>query len=1219
MGRKECGAQVHNGRSRHPGGAELDSAAIWMADSQPKPDPPQEAPRAANPEVPLRAPDPAPVLPDDDRTADAPTIISRQALRPHGSTPQPAAVTATPNTLQGRRLAHFELIEPIGVGGMAAVIRARDTQLDRSVALKILPPEMAEDPENIRRFHQEARAAAKLDHENIARVFFCGEDQKLHFIAFEFVEGENLRTLLERRGRLPVAESVRYMLQVAAGLAHASSRGVVHRDIKPSNIIISSTGRAKLVDMGLARSLEPHNDNALTQSGVTLGTFDYISPEQALEPRDADVRSDIYSLGCTFYHMLTGQPPVPEGTAARKLNFHQNETPVDPRQLNPDIPDEVAAILARMMAKDPKDRYQRPEHLVQHLLLLAQKLGDTPDLPDAVLFVDAPLPSPPRVHPLLVAGVATAAVIGLIFVLGPSSWTTSPPNERVAHKRDGGERPPPEPPAKDSAPLRPITGPSEPREQIQQAPEPPPPVERNPHSAQELADALKSPRVVIYLDRSINLNERTQGMGMMESEPDPGLAFEGESLTIQPAPGMTRRPVLKRDYADVKNPEQAALTVKKGRVVFRRLRFEVNSTGSQATLAAVVREGGKIVFEDCDFVQSDFPPDAPWPVWAAGAQTSAVLVKGAAPEPSGPHVAFKNCCFISGQEAVTWTGPARVSAQGCLFGPYAALFHGKTDPAAGARTGARLELRKCLGVLINGAVFALDREVNSVLEPSDCVFTCPTDAADPEGGDAVLIRQAGTPGSLTYNGRQNAYHNIQAYYVHEGQRIRKLAAFQEAVGGIQDVDSVELTASPLRSETPLKDLASDRPRSAFVLAPRALRDKPGDPAARILVVVDPNARRGPGEYGDLAQAVRDARPGDVILVRRSGELVLDPVRLEKAGTDLTIRAAAGHHPVLTLGETHDSEVGIFRIHDGRLRFEGLEFALRPRPGAARGAQKDAQSVVQVGDAGSCSFTRCVITLDTQGVEEARFAVVTLVDLKDVMKMGPSGPDRVPGLQFENCFVRGRGDLVAVPASRPLDVEARGCLVALAGSFLNVTGKIEDTPPGPVTHLTLAKVTACLTDHLVLLRARGEEGRGGKGLVPTEVSEAQDCLFISGRGRSLIHLESVDSEAETRRLFTWKAGVHNAYSFYSDLLDQQPKDPDSQRLPAYNEKRWQEFTREMTPPSVYSRMRPAIPADLARARPSDFAVRSDELQGYGAVLGQVPGPAAPGPEPPDSDD
>src|SRR5262249_34543134 len=152
--------------------------------------------------------------------------------------------------------------------GMAAVIRARDVQLDRQVALKILPPDMAADEENVRRFHQEARSAARLDHENIARVYYCGEDQKLHFIAFEFVEGENLRMLLGRRGPLPVPEAVRYLLQIAAGLEHATARGVVHRDIKPSNIIITPCGRAKLVDMGLARHVGAQKDT-LTQSGVT--------------------------------------------------------------------------------------------------------------------------------------------------------------------------------------------------------------------------------------------------------------------------------------------------------------------------------------------------------------------------------------------------------------------------------------------------------------------------------------------------------------------------------------------------------------------------------------------------------------------------------------------------------------------------------------------------------------------------------------------------------------------------------------------------------------------------------------------------------------------------------------------------------------------------------------------------------------------------------------
>ena len=404
---------------------------------------PGEARRNQGSSVKVRKPEPDQVVatPEAQPSDDTPTVISKTSPLQAG---KPMVVGgALGQGLKGRTLAHFELLEAIGVGGMAAVLRARDQQLDRFVALKILPPEMASDPENIRRFHQEARAAAKLDHENIARVFFCGEDQSLHFIAFEFVEGENLRVILDKRGRLSVPEAINYMLQVATGLAHACSRGVVHRDIKPSNIIITPTGRAKLVDMGLARSLGPQDEKALTQSGVTLGTFDYISPEQALEPREADVRSDIYSLGCTFYHMLTGQTPVPGGTAAKKLHHHQNVDPLDPRQLNPDISDEVAAILARMMAKDPKVRYQQPLHLIQHLLQVAQSVGAAADAPEGVFFIDAPLPSAPRRRPLL---TVAAAALGLALVL--FALSLAPPGARPMlppPQIENGVKPPPKP------------------------------------------------------------------------------------------------------------------------------------------------------------------------------------------------------------------------------------------------------------------------------------------------------------------------------------------------------------------------------------------------------------------------------------------------------------------------------------------------------------------------------------------------------------------------------------------------------------------------------------------------------------------------------------------------------------------------------------------------------------------------------------------------------
>jgi serine/threonine protein kinase len=278
--------------------------------------------------------------------------------------------------LAGTRLGHYQLQEFVGGGGMGAVFRALDTMLDRTVAVKVLSKVQSSDEETLRRFKNEAQSAARLDHENIGRVHYVGEDQGWHYIVFEFIEGVNLRDLVDRDGPLSLADAVSYTLQVADALAHASERDVVHRDIKPSNVLIAPGGRVKLVDMGLARLHQvEHSGDDLTASGVTLGTFDYISPEQARDPRNADVRSDIYSLGCTVYFMLTRRPPFPEGTVLQKLLQHQAEEPADPRLLRPDLPDELFKILRRMLAKAPAQRYQRPEGLIRDLLALSSKYG----------------------------------------------------------------------------------------------------------------------------------------------------------------------------------------------------------------------------------------------------------------------------------------------------------------------------------------------------------------------------------------------------------------------------------------------------------------------------------------------------------------------------------------------------------------------------------------------------------------------------------------------------------------------------------------------------------------------------------------------------------------------------------------------------------------------------------------------------------------------------
>jgi serine/threonine-protein kinase len=278
--------------------------------------------------------------------------------------------------LEGQQLDHVLLQKFVGGGGMGAVFRAWDTNLHRTVAVKVLSLRQADDADSLRRFQTEARSAARLDHPNIARAHFVGEDRGVRYIVFEFIEGTNVRDLVHAVGPMQVGDALSYTMQVASALTHAWEREVVHRDIKPSNILITEDGLAKLVDMGLARleflDQAAHDETA---TGVTLGTFDYISPEQARNPRDADIRSDIYSLGCTLYFMLTGRPPFVEGTIVQKLLAHQNESVPDVRELRPDVPDLVASLIATMLAKRPEDRFQNPAELCSALAQCIDELG----------------------------------------------------------------------------------------------------------------------------------------------------------------------------------------------------------------------------------------------------------------------------------------------------------------------------------------------------------------------------------------------------------------------------------------------------------------------------------------------------------------------------------------------------------------------------------------------------------------------------------------------------------------------------------------------------------------------------------------------------------------------------------------------------------------------------------------------------------------------------
>ncbi|MGB7327160.1 MAG: serine/threonine-protein kinase, partial [Rubripirellula sp.] len=285
----------------------------------------------------------------------------------------PASVA---KVLLGQRLNHFLLEAMIGGGGMGAVFKAHDEQLDRTIAIKVIPF-VGEDPDLQRRFRNESQSAAKLDHPRIAKVFDAGSHGRWHYIVFEYVEGTNIRDWVQTNGPLSIDEAVFYTVQLADALQHASDRGIVHRDIKPSNVLIASDGKIKLVDMGLARSDNLEMSGDMTASGVTLGTFDYISPEQAHDPRDADLRSDLYSLGCTLHFMLTGSPPYPGGTMLQKLLSHGNAAPPDTRSLRPEVSGNLVSVIQKMLAKKPGDRYQNANDLIADLHVVAARDGLT--------------------------------------------------------------------------------------------------------------------------------------------------------------------------------------------------------------------------------------------------------------------------------------------------------------------------------------------------------------------------------------------------------------------------------------------------------------------------------------------------------------------------------------------------------------------------------------------------------------------------------------------------------------------------------------------------------------------------------------------------------------------------------------------------------------------------------------------------------------------------
>lgn len=1017
--------------------------------------------------------------PPRNRIDEAPTEIKRQDQLLPGV--QRAAESATVGeTAAGVRFDHFELIDCIGVGGMGRVFRARDSRLDRLVALKVLSPDLSKDREICRRFEQEAKAAARLDDPHFARVYYYGEAHGLAYIAMEFVEGENLRKKILARGRLDVGDVVNIGLQIVHGLAHAATAGVIHRDIKPSNIIVTPAGVAKLVDMGLARSFFQGSSAAteLTQAGVTLGTFDYISPEQARDPREADVRSDIYSLGCTLYHALTGRPPFPDGTPLQKLLQHQSDPAPDPRRLAPDLPDELVAILMRMLAKDPADRYQRPADLIHDLVALSEWLGIP--LPDEGFASEGFIETPSfweRQATWLAPTALLAIVVGAYLYFDRSEEIALPTVEPARVETAGPVAAPTGRAATNSAVEAPVAIPIPAVAQVRRVPE-----------RADLRKAIDEANPGDTLELVGESYEVRPTLDRRSGKPA-GLVID-KRLTLRSANQNLVRLEIDDERVDTDPTAPLALvTVRDTAVNLSRLVLTVRcSPDAPRGVTTVLVAGGEATMADCYFKLLGGPRKSP----------CAMIELTRSGDGAIPRVVAERCYFGGGlgQDAVRLDAGvnADVRLSDCAFEQYKRPF-----VLAGR---SKLDLKNISLFVGDGAVFhVLARGVDHQVVVTDSVFSRLRTAA-PQALVAVSGDSRGS--EAWWRGERNLYHGFEKSLIAVDDRIVASRADELERWGLDERGPLFFAQSdwPWALDDPKNVSSSDQaelvrqnPVSVYRLAsatglltrgadsqPLGVRRGPwgriypADQTARVppvaaerslsppapkdqqsakakvttakppnavaeslptVLVVDPKVPAGTrqGVLRGLPSACDEAASGSTIELRSDDAIEIRDIKI--AAKELTIRAASGTRPRLTLSRTtmnRGEPARLFSLSGGaKLRLVGLAIDLDDATGA-----EGAPLGVELDESSGIEFRQCAIVV---GQPSAIGLGPTLINVRSA-SLRPNGMSGMPvgaagaRIEMSRCDVRARG--------RVLGAEPRGFWrLAITESFLALDGPIID--------------------------------------------------------------------------------------------------------------------------------------------------------------------------------
>jgi serine/threonine protein kinase len=1008
---------------------------------------------------------------DDDRTR-----IRRS------EEPDPRELPPWARELIGAQLDHFELLDCIGEGGMGRVFRARDARLDRLVALKVLNPEFANDADMRRRFEQEAKAASRLDSPFFARVYHFGADKGVCFIAMELVEGRTLRQVIEENDRLDPAAALRIGAALAYGLHHASLRGVVHRDVKPSNVVVDDDGNVKLIDMGLARDFMQASGDA-TKTNVTLGTLDYISPEQASDPRLVDVRSDIYSLGCTLYHALTGRPPFPEGTDLQKLLSHHSETAPNPRDLVPDVPVEIADLVVAMMAKRASDRPQSPADLIR-------RMQETADLLQMAMPTSAPALPPAQTTPWwqqqlswwgpAILFLAAASIYAMIPGERASelNWERPPAAAGVASSEFKDRQTKVEPPKRST--VGPVVV-----------------VAENADLAKFVKEAQEGAVLQLAGDEYA-LAAAAEGSAAR------GLLIE-KNLTIEPLSNQGRVRLRFQPTTVAAVPTKDALSlvqVRSARLTLSRIWIEPGVRDRPSVGVRV--DQGELELRDCLFDRGvDLMTPNP-------AGSFAVLVNGGGATALGTR-------FVSGDGAIkTVGGPATLSLWNTLVGPYRRAF---TFDAA--KTEAHV---KHSAVMASGeAVFTLNSPSGASLIVESTIF-----AVQPSIPPGILVdspKNNPMPSSL-WKGAGNLYAGGFARQITSNGRT-----LVEDVEKMQGWGFVEVGAQRINEwpwSTPWDSLASTVDVDERWRPLVALRDGVGvpgsdglpvgiDPGATAPVVAEePNAKNripqaksdevakkaggwivdpsqepneSAGIFASLEAAVRRAPDGKTTSILLRGNAEFGARQIKIVGKTIALRTGADRQK-LRLAEPKDMEIGPSTMFDvgegGRLQFDGAHldvFAGRSDAPGAAVARCTGGGIVEVANS-------TVRVSQGQGVQAMVFFRPTNVG-------GQEGA-APPTLRIRRSDIRGAGTLLASDPRQAWSLDAAESKLGFEGSLLRLSGASGRAGEPTANAAKFRQCVALLGAGLLLIEP-STDAFGNPSATPVQFDAAASVFAAVGTG------------------------------------------------------------------------------------------------------------------------